>query len=199
MNNAQQVTDSSTIAPVIMLISAVGNYKNSSRIHFLYWMLLVGLLRWMWASSHRGISTGTNNWYSLAEVNLSLSSTRTLSKRLSFFAVEAAGECIMISKMEMDKIAWLFWDLAVCLMDRIHVVARMNLPWVCDAQTSVKILILLISFRQLFGTDGITEIGAIHKMYSGFCQELCTTARNFMYQGKLSTCCFCHHITSVSL
>ena len=188
MTNAQQVTDSSTIAPVIMLISAVGNYKNSSRIHFLYWMLLVGLLRWMWASSHRGISTGTNNWYSLAEVNLSLFYSYSVKKTF----ILCSGSCWRMHYDIKDGNGQNSMTILgpCCMFDG---------PYTCCCETSVKILILLISVRQLFGTDGITEIGAIHKMYSGFCQELCTSARNFMYQGKLSTCCFCHHIASVPL
>ncbi|CAF3073601.1 unnamed protein product [Rotaria sp. Silwood2] len=36
----------------------------------------------------------------------------------------------------------------------------------------------------LLGSDGITEIGAIHKKYSGYCKEAFTSADNYSCEGK---------------
>jgi hypothetical protein len=38
---------------------------------------------------------------------------------------------------------------------------------------------------QLFGTDGTTEIGAIHKKYRGFIAEALTTADTFSIRGEI--------------
>ncbi len=38
---------------------------------------------------------------------------------------------------------------------------------------------------QLFGTDGATEIGAIHKKYRGFIAEAMTTADNFAIRSRI--------------
>ncbi|CAF2077277.1 unnamed protein product [Rotaria magnacalcarata] len=38
----------------------------------------------------------------------------------------------------------------------------------------------------LFGTDGTTEIGAIHKKYSGYCKEAFTSADNYTYEVPLN-------------
>ena len=67
-------------------------------------------------------------------------------------------------------------------MDHMHVVVKINLL----QETAAHFLCKRIHF-QLYGSDGTTEIGAIHKKYRGFIAEAMTTADTFAIRSIIET------------
>lgn len=77
-----------------------------------------------------------------------------------------------------------------CMCDGPYACCCENKFTVRDDLQFVDILKILWFFLQLFGTDGETEIGAIHKKYRGFVAEAMTSADQFSIRSMKRFKCY---------